>query len=81
MYTDMKLERYLRVLYPGQHTTKHRVCHRTQPEHPRPQSLSEGTYILQKGHTYSSKAITPNSATPYWPMGVIFIQIMTLCNG
>jgi hypothetical protein len=33
---------------------------------------------LQQGHTYSNKAIPPNSGTPYGPMRAIFIQ-MVMC--
>jgi hypothetical protein len=46
------------------------------------------THILQQGHTYSNKATSPNSATPYGlsmqtheSMGAIPIQTTTLCLG
>jgi hypothetical protein len=32
------------------------------------------TYFLQQGHTQSNKATPPNSATPYGPIGAIFVQ-------
>ena len=35
------------------------------------------TYFLQQGHTSSSKATLPNSATPYDIMGVNYIHTVT----
>lgn len=37
-------------------------------------------HFIRQGHTYSNKAISPNSATLYGSMGVIFIQTSTYKN-
>jgi hypothetical protein len=42
-----------------------------------PQSPTPVTHFLQNGYTYSNKAISSNSATPYKTMGAILIQTTT----
>lgn len=38
------------------------------------------THFLQQGHTNSSKATPPGSATPYEPLGSLFIHTITTSN-
>ena len=58
----------------GSTGSRKRVRHWAWLELLRPQSSPTLSHFLQQGHTYFNEATSPNSATPYEPVGALFVQ-------